>query len=121
MASSTVPRWLKSDVQRGYWRRPWTVPTNPRKAATFKKLLRDHGHAIPAAAARPSLNARVMAWLGKRLGPGYLLPLLLREEGREVKGYIDLHRDSSGDARTPCSDRVSPMLAVTRSRSSPIT
>jgi predicted membrane protein (TIGR00267 family) len=39
-----------------------------------------------------------MAWVGRRLGPRYLLPLLLREEGREVKGYIDLHRDSTGEA-----------------------
>jgi len=39
-----------------------------------------------------------MAWLGRRFGPRYLLPLLLREEGREVKGYIDLHRNSTGEA-----------------------
>jgi len=71
-----------------------------RHTELWAKLLREHGYTIPATAAHPSLNARVMAWLGKRLGPGYLLPLLLREEGREVKGYIDLHRDSSGDART---------------------
>jgi len=70
-----------------------------RHTELWAKLLRDHGHPLPGAATPPSLNARIMAWLGKRLGPGYLLPLLLREEGREVKGYIDLHRDSSGDAR----------------------
>jgi VIT1/CCC1 family predicted Fe2+/Mn2+ transporter len=41
-----------------------------------------------------------MAWLGRRFGPRYLLPLLLREEGREVKGYMDLHRASpAGDAK----------------------
>ncbi len=41
-----------------------------------------------------------MAWLGRRFGPGYLLPLLLREEGREVRGYMDLHQTSRGaDAR----------------------
>jgi VIT1/CCC1 family predicted Fe2+/Mn2+ transporter len=71
-----------------------------RHTELWAKLLSDHGHTISAAGSPPSLNARVMAWLGRRLGPGYLLPLLLREEGREVKGYIDLHRDSSGDART---------------------
>lgn len=47
MGSSSVPRWLTGDVQRDYWRRPWTVPTNPRKAATFKKALRDHGYLSP--------------------------------------------------------------------------
>ncbi|HTH65572.1 MAG TPA: VIT1/CCC1 transporter family protein [Gemmatimonadales bacterium] len=70
-----------------------------RHTELWAKLLSDHGHATVPAGSPPSLNARVMAWLGRRLGPGYLLPLLLREEGREVKGYIDLHRDSSGDAR----------------------
>jgi VIT1/CCC1 family predicted Fe2+/Mn2+ transporter len=89
-----------------------SVEPDPRKHATYEKLaaverrhtemwaklLADHGHPLPAGGAPPSRTARVMAWLGRRLGPGYLLPLLLREEGREVKGYIDLHRDSSGAA-----------------------
>ena len=68
-----------------------------RHTDLWAKLLAEHGHALPAHTA-PSLNARVMAWVGRRLGPRYLLPLLLREEGREVKGYIDLHRDSTGEA-----------------------
>ena len=71
-----------------------------RHTALWAKLLRDHGHSLSDAGARPAVKTRAMAWLGRRLGPGYLLPLLLREEGREVKGYIDLHRDSSGDARS---------------------
>lgn len=69
-----------------------------RHTEMWAKLLADHGHPLPAGGTAPSRTARVMAWLGRRFGPGYLLPLLLREEGREVKGYIDLHRDSSGEA-----------------------
>ena len=69
-----------------------------RHTEMWAKLLADHGHPLPAGGTVPSRTARVMAWLGRRFGPGYLLPLLLREEGREVKGYIDLHRDSSGEA-----------------------
>jgi vacuolar iron transporter family protein len=69
-----------------------------RHTDMWAKLLADHGHPLPAGGTAPSRTARVMAWLGRRFGPGYLLPLLLREEGREVKGYIDLHRDSSGEA-----------------------
>src|SRR5213596_1044969 len=68
-----------------------------RHTEMWAKLLGEHGHPVPSAAAQPSLNARFMAWLGRRFGPRYLLPLLLREEGREVKGYMDLHRRSSTD------------------------
>ncbi len=78
-----------------------------RHTEMWAKLLAEHGHTMPAAGPRPSLNARALAWLGRRFGPHYLLPLLLREEGREVKGYMDLHRDSEpGDAK-----RVSLTLA----------
>src|SRR4030095_2310253 len=45
-----------------------------------------------------SRRARMMAQLGRWLGPNFLLPLLLEEEGREVKGYLELHRESSGGA-----------------------
>jgi VIT1/CCC1 family predicted Fe2+/Mn2+ transporter len=71
-----------------------------RHTQMWAKLLGDHGHTVPAAGARPSRNARFMAWLGRRFGTRYLLPVLLREEGREVKGYMDLHRVSpAGDAK----------------------
>src|SRR6058998_3857300 len=63
----------------------------------WEKLLAEHGHPIAAARARPTLNARLRAWFGRRFGPGYLLPLLLREEGQEVKGYMDLHKESRLD------------------------
>jgi VIT1/CCC1 family predicted Fe2+/Mn2+ transporter len=71
-----------------------------RHTQMWAKLLGDHGHPVPAAGPAPSFNARAMAWVGRRFGPRYLLPLLLREEGREVKGYMDLHRTSpAGDAQ----------------------
>jgi len=71
-----------------------------RHTQMWAKLLGDHGHPVPPGGPAPTLNARVMAWLGRRFGPRYLLPLLLREEGREVKGYMDLHRASpAGDAK----------------------
>jgi VIT1/CCC1 family predicted Fe2+/Mn2+ transporter len=41
---------------------------------------------------RPSLRARVMALIGRVLGPRALLPLLLAEEGREVRAYLEMHR-----------------------------
>src|SRR3989475_8796274 len=67
-----------------------------RHTQMWEKLLAEHGHPV-AAQPRPSFNARLRAWFGRRFGPGYLLPLLLREEGQEVKGYMDLHKESRLD------------------------
>ncbi len=67
-----------------------------RHTQMWEKLLAEHGHPV-AAQPRPSLNARLRAWFGRRFGPSYLLPLLLREEGQEVKGYMDLHKESRLD------------------------
>src|SRR5438093_9279635 len=68
-----------------------------RHTQLWEKLLAEHGHPIATGRARPSLNARVRAWFGRQFGPGYLLPLLLREEGQEVTGYMDLHEQSRLD------------------------
>src|SRR5881396_3683391 len=65
-----------------------------RHTQMWEKLLAEHGHPV-AAQPRPSFNARLRAWFGRRFGPGYLL--LLREEGQEVKGYMDLHKESRLD------------------------
>ncbi|HYX81264.1 MAG TPA: VIT1/CCC1 transporter family protein [Gemmatimonadales bacterium] len=64
-----------------------------RHVQMWSKLLAEHGHAVDHA--KPSLNARLRAWFGRRFGTRYLLPMLLREEGEEVKGYLDLHKESS--------------------------
>src|SRR2546422_1318215 len=81
-----------------------------RHTQMWEKLLAEHGHPV-AAQPRPSFNARLRAWFGRRFGPGYLLPLLLREEGQEVKGYMDLHKESRlDDARFLVEDRKSTRL-----------
>ena len=46
----------------------------------------------------PTGRTRLLAWLGRRFGTGFLLPMLLAEEGREVKGYLDLHRTTPAGA-----------------------
>src|SRR5687768_18150607 len=61
-----------------------------RHVQIWSELLARNGR--PAAAHRPSARARLLAFLGRRFGPDFLLPLLLAEEGREVKGYLALHR-----------------------------
>jgi VIT1/CCC1 family predicted Fe2+/Mn2+ transporter len=69
-----------------------------RHVAVWHKLLKDHGHAVPAI--QPSLRARTMSWAARRFGPGFLLPMLLEEEGREVKNYLRLsHQSPEADAR----------------------
>ncbi|HET8714164.1 MAG TPA: VIT1/CCC1 transporter family protein [Gemmatimonadales bacterium] len=76
-----------------------------RHVQMWGKLLAEHGH--PVGQPRPSINARLRAWFGRRFGTRYLLPMLLREEGQEVKGYLNLHRESS----LPDAQEVSLQLA----------
>ena len=71
-----------------------------RHTELWAKLLADNGQPVPAAGARPGVRARLLAALGRRFGAGFLLPILLREEGREVKGYLSLHQRSvAADAK----------------------
>src|SRR2546430_4959158 len=69
-----------------------------RHVQMWEKLLAEHGH--PVGRPRPSVNARLRAWFGRRFGTGYLLPLPLREEGQAVNGDMDLHKRATfADAR----------------------
>ena len=61
-----------------------------RHVEIWESLLRAHGRAPKVF--RPSGRARLLAVLGRRFGPAFLLPMLLREEGREVKAYLDMHQ-----------------------------
>jgi VIT1/CCC1 family predicted Fe2+/Mn2+ transporter len=67
-----------------------------RHVAIWADVLTRHGR--PPAPHRPSMRARLLAWMGRRFGSGFLLPILLAEEGREVKGYLDLHRSTAAGA-----------------------
>jgi predicted membrane protein (TIGR00267 family) len=64
-----------------------------RHVQIWAALLSQHGRR--PALHRPSARTRMLAVLGKRLGPRFLLPMLLAEEGREVKGYLDMHRSTA--------------------------
>lgn len=76
-----------------------------RHVQIWEKLLGEHGHTVGRP--RPTFNARLRAWFGRRFGTRYLLPLLLREEGQEVKGYLNLHNASE----LPDAQQVSLQLA----------
>jgi vacuolar iron transporter family protein len=63
-----------------------------RHVVVWDDLLTAHGHPPPKF--RPSGRAKLLATFGRWFGPGFLLPMLLEEEGREVKAYLDMHRQT---------------------------
>jgi VIT1/CCC1 family predicted Fe2+/Mn2+ transporter len=81
---------LEKDPHRSdVFRRLSEVET--RHLEIWASLIRENGGTVKPF--RPTARTRLLAALGKLLGPGFLLPMLLAEEGREVKGYMDLHRE----------------------------
>jgi predicted membrane protein (TIGR00267 family) len=63
-----------------------------RHVAIWGDLLKQNGR--PPKPFRPSLRARLMALAGRLFGTRFLLPLLLAEEGREVRSYLGMHRST---------------------------
>jgi predicted membrane protein (TIGR00267 family) len=61
-----------------------------RHVVVWRDLMASHGH--PPRKFKPSGRAKLLARIGRVFGPGFLLPMLLQEEGREVKAYLDMHR-----------------------------
>lgn len=61
-------------------------------AEIWARLLTENGR--PPGSFRPSARARMLEFLGRRFGTGSLVSLLLREEGREVREYLTMHRDT---------------------------
>lgn len=67
-----------------------------RHTTIWRKVLGDNG--VATGDPHPTARARLLAWTARRFGPAALTGMLLREEGREVKGYLALHRDSAPGA-----------------------
>jgi VIT1/CCC1 family predicted Fe2+/Mn2+ transporter len=63
-----------------------------RHTVIWAKLIREGGGALGEFS--PTGRTRLLAFLGRRLGPDFLLPFLLAEEGKEVKGYLTMHRET---------------------------
>ena len=74
----------KSDIYRRL------AEVEDRHVKVWAGLLAQHGRAVGRHS--PTARTRLLAFLGRRFGPGFLLPMLLAEEGREVKAYLDMHR-----------------------------
>ncbi|MEO8200849.1 MAG: VIT1/CCC1 transporter family protein [Gemmatimonadota bacterium] len=70
-----------------------------RHVQMWAKLLRDHGHPVPDH--RPSLRARTTIWVARKFGAKSVLPMLLEEEGREVKSYLSLYRQAPDSEVAP--------------------
>ena len=70
-----------------------------RHVEAWQKLLTEQGHTVIVPP--PSRDARLRAWVARRIGPGVVLPLLLEEEGREVKSYLSMYRDEPDGAAGP--------------------
>jgi VIT1/CCC1 family predicted Fe2+/Mn2+ transporter len=75
-----------------------------RHTAIWLELLKENGH--PTTAPTPTTRARLMGWLAGVLGTRFLLPLLLAEEGREVKGYLAMHSDAPSGPAGPTALRL---------------
>jgi VIT1/CCC1 family predicted Fe2+/Mn2+ transporter len=75
-----------------------------RHVGVWQKLLTENGHPVPTI--RVSAKARAMAWLARRFGPAWLLPMLLEEEGQEVKGYLQLYKSAPEGTTGPAALRL---------------
>ena len=90
LLSAAEPDSKKSDLYRRL------AEVEDRHVQIWARLLREHGR--EPGRFRPSARTRLLASLGRLFGPGFLLPMLLAEEGREVKGYLDMHRRTARGA-----------------------
>ena len=90
MLAAAEPTDKRSDLYRRL------ADVEDRHSKLWCEVLQQHGHETPVPG--PSLRARLLARIATMFGPNLLLPLLLREEGLEVKGYLDLYRQSEPGA-----------------------
>jgi VIT1/CCC1 family predicted Fe2+/Mn2+ transporter len=58
----------------------------------WKSLFRAQGSVVPDFS--PSLHARMLAWAGRRFGSSAVLPIIVRQETREISAYLRLARRS---------------------------
>lgn len=59
----------------------------------WRGLFQSHGGAVPSHT--PSLQTRALAWVARRFGSSIVLPIIVRQESREVGSYLRLARRAS--------------------------
>ncbi len=84
--SDHEPNQKKKDL---YWR---LSEVEDRHTEAWRNVFTEYGIAFKEP--RPSLKSRFLAWVGSHFGAKVLLSFLLREEGQEVKAYLDLYQNS---------------------------
>ncbi len=104
-----VGHFLAEEIDAAYlYRELSAVETDAKRREVFRKLaevedrhverweqvLIEQGVTV-STVRLPSGRARLTAWLARKLGPGAVLPMILREEGREVAAYLKLAKQST--------------------------
>src|SRR5690349_15261180 len=64
-----------------------------RHAERWEELFEQSGRPLPSYAT--ATRTRLLAWVAKRFGTSFVLPLMLAEEGREVQAYLGMARHST--------------------------
>ena len=109
--SKTAKRWLHHWQDEGDAAHLYGIladlEPNPRNAEIFRKLMhveQEHtavwarvlgDHGVETGTYRPTARTKLMAFLARRFGPSFLTSILLKEEGREVRAYLSLYKDSA--------------------------
>jgi vacuolar iron transporter family protein len=86
LLADAEPDAAKQDIYRRL------ADVEDRHVTVWAGLLAQHGR--DPGPHRPTARTRLLAFLGRRFGPNFLLPMLLAEEGREVKAYLNMHRST---------------------------
>ncbi len=104
-----VGHYLAEEIDAAYlYRELAAVETDGKRRDLFQKLaavedrhverweevLAEQGGVV-STERKPTGRARLVAWVARRLGPGAVLPMILREEGREVAAYLRLAKEST--------------------------
>ncbi|HEX9695220.1 MAG TPA: VIT1/CCC1 transporter family protein [Actinomycetota bacterium] len=78
-------------LRRDFFRR--FVELETRHVEAWADLLRRNGVEV-GRIGKPTMRTRLTAWLARRFGPAFLLSMLHRQEGQEVRNYLQLHETS---------------------------
>lgn len=99
----SAPNFIERPVDRERWEKPWLVDVDPKKAASFKKLLWDHGYASPNFTVKECASKDGVA-VPESLRTNcqrhcFKLERARRELGRPL-GFLDLYRSPAHNAAT---------------------